>query len=60
MPEYYGVESLAESGMTLRFAVPVKEVNVFRGRRQFNRDIRIFFAQNGIEIPFPQVDVHQK
>ena len=59
-PEYYGVESLAESGMTLRFAVPVKEVNVFRGRRQFNRDIRLFFAENGIEIPFPQVDVHQK
>ena len=60
VPEYYGVEALAESGMTLRFVIPVKEVNVFRGRRQFNRDIRICFAENGIEIPFPQVDVHQK
>ena len=60
VPEYYGVESLAESGMTLRFVIPVKEVNVFRGRRQFNRDIRICFSENGIEIPFPQVDVHQK
>ncbi len=59
-PIYYGVESLAESGMTLRFAVEVKEVNVFRGRRQLNRDLRILFAENGIEIPFPQVDVHQR
>ena len=59
-PEYMGVENLAESGMTLRFTIPVKEVNIFRARRQFNRDIRILFARNGVEIPFPQVDVHQK
>ena len=60
VPEYYGIESLAESGMTLRFAIPVKEVNVFRARRQFNRDIRILFSQYDVEIPFPQVDVHQR
>ncbi|MCR5575552.1 MAG: mechanosensitive ion channel family protein [Oscillospiraceae bacterium] len=59
-PVYYGIETLAESGMTLRFVIPVKEVNVFVARRQFNRDIRILFSQNGVEIPFPQVDVHQK
>ena len=46
--------------MTLRFVIPVKEVNIFRARRQFNRDLRILFAQNGVEIPFPQVDVHQR
>ena len=60
VPEYYGIESLAESGMTLRFAIPVKEINVFRARRQFNRDIRILFSQYDVEIPFPQVDVHQR
>ena len=59
-PEYMGVESLAESGMTLRFTIPVKEVNIFRARRQFNRDLRILFAENNVEIPFPQVDVHQR
>ena len=59
-PEYMGVETLAESGMTLRFTVPCKEVNIFRVRRQFNRDIRILFAENNVEIPFPQVDVHQR
>ncbi len=59
-PEYMGVESLADSGMILRFTIPVREVNIFQGRRQFNRDIRILFADNGVEIPFPQVDVHQK
>ena len=60
VPEYMGVETLAESGMTLRFTVPCKEVNIFRVRRQFNRDIRILFAENNVEIPFPQVDVHQR
>ena len=59
-PEYYGVENLGESGMTLRFAIPVRETDIFRARRQFNRDIRILFSRNGVEIPFPQVDVHQK
>ena len=59
-PQYYGIETLAESGMTLRFAIPVKEANIFRARRQFNRDIRILFDQNNVEIPFPQVDVHQR
>ena len=58
-PEYYGVEELGDSGVILKFVVPVKEVNVFAARRKLNRDIRVLFAEKGVEIPFPQVVVHK-
>ena len=57
-PQYYGVEELGDSGVVLKFCVPCKEVNVFAARRKLNRDIRVLFAEKGVEIPFPQVVVH--
>ncbi len=57
-PEYYGVEDLGDSGVILKFVVPCKEVNVFAARRRLNRDIRVLFDEKGVEIPFPQVVVH--
>ena len=58
-PKYLGVEELADSGVVLKFTVNVKEVNIFAARRRLNRDIRVLFAQKGVEIPFPQVVVHR-
>ena len=58
-PEYYGVEELGESGIDLKFCVLCKEINVFAARRRLNRDIRVLFAEKGVEIPFPQVVVHK-
>ena len=58
-PKYLGVESLGDSGVNLRFAVNVKEKNVFDARRRLNRDIRVLFQEKGVEIPFPQVVVHR-
>ena len=58
-PKYLGVESLGDSGVNLRFAVSVKEKNVFDARRRLNRDIRVLFQEKGVEIPFPQVVVHR-
>ena len=58
-PRYTGVSELADSGVVVRIAVPVKEENIFIAQRKLNRDIRILFAEKGIEIPFPQVVVHQ-
>ena len=57
-PRYLGVESLGDSGVNLRFAVNVKEKNIFDARRRLNRDIRVLFQERGVEIPFPQVVVH--
>jgi small conductance mechanosensitive channel len=58
-PRYLGVEQLADSGINLRFMVDVKEENIFMAQRQLRRDIKILFDEAGINIPFPQVVVHQ-
>ena len=58
-PDYMGVEELGESGVRLRFAVSCKEENFFVAKRRLARDLRVLFAEKGIEIPFPQVVVHQ-
>jgi len=58
LPRYLGVEELADSGVNLKFAVDVKEEDIFIAQRQLRRDIKLFLDQAGIEIPFPQVVVH--
>ena len=58
-PRYYGVEELGDSGVTLKIVVPTKESTIFAARRRLNRDIRVLFEEKGVEIPFPQVVVHQ-
>ncbi len=57
IPDYMGVENLADSAVVLRFTVACKEQNVFIARRRLNRELRILFAEKGIEVPFPQVTV---
>ena len=57
VPDYMGVEELADSAVVLRFTVACKEQNVFIARRRLNRELRILFAEKGIEVPFPQVTV---
>lgn len=59
-PRYLGVDELADSGVVLKFVVDVKEEDIFAAQRALTRDIRVLFADKGVEIPFPQVDVHQK
>ena len=58
-PKYLGVDQLADSGINLKFVVDVKEEDIFNGQRMLARDIKILFDENGIEIPFPQVVIHQ-
>ena len=58
-PRYMGVESLADSGVNLRIAVDVKETDIFPARRRLNRDVRVLFQEQGVDIPFPQVVVHR-
>ncbi len=59
VPRYLGVDALADSGVNLKFAVDVKEQDVFAGQRMLARDLKILFDDNGVEIPFPQVVVHK-
>lgn len=58
-PRYLGVDALADSGVNVKIVADVKEENVFAAQRMLNRDVRILFAEKGVEIPFPQVVVHK-
>ena len=60
VPQYLGVQELADSAVVLRFTVDVTEENVFCGRRALSRELKILFDKNNINIPFPQVVVHQE
>lgn len=60
MPVYAGVEALADSAVVLRFVVAVTEENFFFGRRALTRDLKLVMDSNNIEIPFPQLVVHQE
>lgn len=58
--EYVGVEALQDSCVVLRFIADVKEEDFFVGRRLLNKEIKIAFDKNQINIPYPQIDVHTK
>jgi small conductance mechanosensitive channel len=58
-PYYKGVETLGASGVTVRIVADVKEVNIFPAQRRLNQDVRMLLHKKGVEIPFPQVVVHQ-
>ncbi len=57
-PEYAGVQELADSSVVLRIIAKVNEPDIFRARRILNREHKLAFDKAGVEIPFPQVVVH--
>ncbi|MEG2421665.1 MAG: mechanosensitive ion channel family protein [Oscillospiraceae bacterium] len=59
-PTYSGVQDLAASSVNLRVMARVDEANVYNARRLLNRELKLTMDKAGIEIPFPQVVVHQE
>ncbi|MBR6273537.1 MAG: mechanosensitive ion channel family protein, partial [Lachnospiraceae bacterium] len=59
-PMYLGVEELADSAVVLKFVVEVEDKNIFSAGRALNRELFLGFRKVGVEVPFPQVDVHQR
>ena len=57
---YAGVQQLADSAVVLRVIAQTDEINKFKVLRSLNRELKILFDKNQIEIPFPQLVVHQK
>ncbi len=57
-PRYLGVQTLGESGITLKFIVEIDEGNIFIVPRILNHDLLLGFRKLGVECPFPQLDVH--
>ena len=59
-PVYLGVDRLDDSAVVLKFIVEVAEADIFAGARALNRDLFIGMRKLGVEVPFPQLDVHLK
>jgi len=58
MPIFLGVTELAESSINLRIIARTISMKHFQVERDIRRDLVVYFAKNNIEIPFPQVVVH--
>ena len=59
-PVYLGVDQLADSSVILKFVAEVDDKNIYSGARELNRELWLCLRKAGVEVPFPQVDVHQK
>ncbi len=57
--KYLGVETLGDSGVTIKVTAQVEERNIYNGRRLLNKEIKMQLDKNGFDIPFPQVTVSQ-
>ena len=56
-PFYKGVTELGESSVNLLFVAKCKESDIYQVQRDLNREIKIVFDDNNINIPFPQITV---
>jgi small conductance mechanosensitive channel len=59
-PFYVGVDQLADSAVVVRVTAKTEEINRNRVRRELNRELKLLFDRNQINIPFPQLVVTQK
>ncbi|MBN2268355.1 MAG: mechanosensitive ion channel family protein [Acholeplasmataceae bacterium] len=58
-PFYKGVQKLADSSVILRVVGMTEELDKIQTARNLNRELKILFDKNNIEIPFNQIVVHQ-
>jgi len=57
-PNFLGVTELASSSINMRIIAKTLPMKHFQVERDIRRDLVMYFAKNNIEIPFPQVVVH--
>lgn len=58
-PFYKGVSMLNSSSVDLLFVANCKEEDIYQVQRDLNREIKIMFDENNINIPFPQIVLNQ-
>ncbi|MBU1143345.1 MAG: mechanosensitive ion channel family protein [Firmicutes bacterium] len=59
-PFYDGLESLADSSIVIRVSAKTDELYKNRVKRALNREMILLFEKNNINIPFPQLVIHQE
>lgn len=58
-PYYKGVKTLNTSSVDLLFIAKCKEEDLYQTQRDLNREIKLVFDKNSINIPFPQIVLNQ-
>ncbi len=58
-PFYRGVSSLGDSSVQIRISMQCLEKDRMQLGRDFNREMRLIFDRYNINIPFPQIVVHE-
>jgi len=58
-PFYKGVAALADSAVVIRFAANCEEGARYQVERDMNRQFKLLFDKNNINIPFPQIVLNQ-
>lgn len=58
LPKFLGVTELADSSINMRIIAKTNTMTHFQVERDIRRDIVVYFNNNDIEIPFPQVVLH--
>jgi moderate conductance mechanosensitive channel len=57
-PYYRGVQSLGDSAVVIRVLAKTQELKKYQVVRELNRALKLLFDEHGIQIPFPQIVVH--
>lgn len=58
-PYYKGVSSFGDSAVNLKFIAKCEEGSRYQVERDLNRQFKLLFDKNNINIPFPQVVVNE-
>ena len=58
-PFYKGVSALADSSVNLKFVAKCEEQAKYQVERDMNRQFKLLFDRNNINIPFPQIVLNQ-
>lgn len=58
-PVYEGVDAFEDSCISLKIAIYVKTSVRFPALRSLKREVKLIFDRRGIEIPYPQIVVHE-
>ncbi len=58
-PYYKGVTALGASSVDLLFLAKCREEDIYTVQRALNRELKLLFDENGINIPFPQIVLNQ-
>ena len=58
-PFYKGVSALADSSVNLKFVAKCKEGSKYQVERDMNRQFKLLFDKNNVNIPFPQIVLNQ-